>query len=32
VWCGLSSDITGWARGGLACQQGKIHHHTRLVP
>jgi hypothetical protein len=28
----LSSDITAWACGRLACQQGKIHHHTCLVP
>jgi hypothetical protein len=32
VWRGLSSDITTWARGCLACQRGKIHCHTRLVP
>jgi hypothetical protein len=32
VWRGLSSDVTGWARGCLACQQGKIHRHSRLVP
>jgi hypothetical protein len=32
VWRGLSSVITAWARGCLACQQGKIHRHTRLVP
>ncbi len=32
VWPGLSSDITAWARGCLACQRGKIHCHTRLVP
>ncbi len=32
VWRGLSSDITAWARGCLACQQGKIHRHTRLAP
>jgi hypothetical protein len=32
VWRGLSSDITAWAHGCLACQQGKIHHHTCLVP
>jgi hypothetical protein len=32
VWRGLSSDVTAWARGCLACQRGKIHHHTRLVP
>ncbi len=32
VWRGLSSDITAWARGCLASQQGKIHRHTRLVP
>ncbi len=28
----LSSDITAWARGCLACQRGKIHRHTHLVP
>ena len=32
VWRGLSSDVTAWARGCLACQRGKIHRHTRLVP
>jgi hypothetical protein len=32
VWCDLSSDVTGWAHGCLACQRGKIHCHTRLVP
>jgi hypothetical protein len=32
VWRGLSSDFTAWARGCLACQRGKIHRHTRLVP
>jgi hypothetical protein len=32
VWRGLSSDVTAWARGCLACQRGKIHHHIRLVP
>ncbi len=32
VWCGLSSDVTTWARGCLACQRGKILRHTRLVP
>jgi cleavage and polyadenylation specificity factor subunit 1 len=31
-WPGLSSDIIAWARGCLACQRGKIHRHTRLVP
>ncbi len=31
VWRGLSSDVTAWARGCLACQQGKIHRHTHLV-
>jgi hypothetical protein len=31
VWSGLSSDVTAWARGCLACQRGKIHRHTRLV-
>jgi hypothetical protein len=32
VWRGLFSYVTGWARGCLACQLGKIHRHTRLVP
>ncbi len=32
VWRGLSSDITAWAHGCLACQRGKIHCHTRLAP
>jgi hypothetical protein len=32
VWRCLSSDITDWARGCLACQRGKIHRYTRLVP
>jgi hypothetical protein len=32
VWRGLSSDVTTWACGCLACQQGKIQRHTRLVP
>ncbi len=32
VWRGLSSDVTAWARRCLACQWGKIHWHTRLVP
>jgi hypothetical protein len=32
VWHGLSSNVTAWVRGCLACQQGKIHRHTRLVP
>jgi hypothetical protein len=32
VWRGLSSDVTAWAHGCLACQRGKIHRHTRLVP
>jgi hypothetical protein len=31
VWRGLSSDVTAWAHGCLACQRGKIHHHTRLA-
>ncbi len=31
VWRGLSSDVTAWARGCLACQWGKIHRHIRLV-
>ncbi len=32
VWRGLSSDVTAWACGCLACQRGKIHRHTHLVP
>jgi hypothetical protein len=32
VWGGLSSDVTVWACGCLACQRGKIHRHTHLVP
>jgi hypothetical protein len=32
VWRGLSSNITAWAHGCLACQRGKIHRHTRLAP
>jgi hypothetical protein len=32
VWHGLSSNVTAWARRCLACQWGKIHRHTRLVP
>jgi hypothetical protein len=32
VWCGLSSNVTAWACGCLACQLGKIHRHTCLVP
>jgi hypothetical protein len=32
VWRGLSSDVTAWARGCLACQWGKIHLHTHLAP
>jgi hypothetical protein len=32
VWRGLSGDVTAWACGCLACQRGKIHRHTRLVP
>jgi hypothetical protein len=32
VWRSLSSNVTAWARGCLACQRGKIHRHTRLVP
>jgi hypothetical protein len=31
VWRGLSSNVTAWARGCLACQRGKIHRHTRLA-
>jgi hypothetical protein len=27
----LSSDVTAWALGCLACQRGKIHRHTHLV-
>jgi hypothetical protein len=30
VWRSLSSNVT--TRGCMACQQGKIHCHTRLVP
>jgi hypothetical protein len=29
---GLSNNITAWTHGCLACQQGKIHHHTHLTP
>jgi hypothetical protein len=32
VWRGLSSDVTAWACGCLACQRGKIHCHTCLAP
>jgi hypothetical protein len=32
VWRWLSSDITAWARGCLACQWGKIHRYTRSAP
>jgi hypothetical protein len=32
MWRGLSSDVTAWACGCLACQRGKIHCHTRMVP
>ncbi len=32
VWRSLSSDVTTWAHGCLACQQGKIHRHTCLAP
>ncbi len=32
MWRGLSSNVTAWARGCLACQRGKILDHTRLVP
>jgi hypothetical protein len=32
VWCGLSNDITNWARPCLLCQQSKIHRDTRLLP
>jgi hypothetical protein len=32
VWRRLSSDVTTWAHGCLACQRGKIHRHTRLAP
>jgi cleavage and polyadenylation specificity factor subunit 1 len=31
VWHSLSSDVTAWAYGCLACQRGKIHRHTCLV-
>jgi hypothetical protein len=29
---GLSSDITAWTRGCLACQWSKIHCHTCMAP
>jgi hypothetical protein len=29
VWRSLSSDVTAWVHGCLACQRGKIHRHTR---
>jgi hypothetical protein len=33
VWRGLSSNISAWARGCLACQRGKIsQRHTRQAP
>ncbi len=32
VWRGLSSNVTAWARGCLAYQQGKIHRCTCLAP
>ncbi len=32
MWRRLSSVVTAWARGCLACQRGKIHCHTRLAP
>jgi hypothetical protein len=32
VWHSLSSDVTAWACGCLACQRGKIHRHMRLAP
>jgi hypothetical protein len=32
VWCLLSSDVTTWACGCLACQLVKIHRHARLAP
>jgi cleavage and polyadenylation specificity factor subunit 1 len=32
MWRRLSSDVTAWARGCLACQRGKIHRYTRLAP
>jgi hypothetical protein len=32
LWRGLSSDVTTWAHGCLACQRGKIHRHMRLAP
>ncbi len=28
VWRGLSSNVTTWARGCLACQRSKIHRHV----
>jgi hypothetical protein len=31
VWRGLPSYITTWARRCLACQRGKIHHHTPIL-
>ncbi len=31
MWRGLSSDVAPWARGCLACQQGKIHRPKRLA-
>ncbi len=32
VWRGLSSNVTAWAHRRPACQRGKIHRRTRLVP
>jgi hypothetical protein len=32
VWRSLSSEVTAWSRGCLACHRGKIHCHTRLAP
>jgi hypothetical protein len=32
VWRGLSSNITAWTHECLACQRGKLHHHTHLAP
>ncbi len=32
MWRSLSSEVTAWAGGCLACQRGKIHRHTRPLP
>jgi hypothetical protein len=32
VWRGLSSNVTAWACGCLACQRGEIHHHNAWPP